>query len=949
MTTSIHIKGAKTHNLKGIEVRIPRDALTVVCGVSGSGKSSLAFDTLYAEGYRKYIESLSSSARQLLDQLPRPEVDFIHGLSPVIAVQQDNFIGNNPRSTVGTVTEIADYARLLWSLLAEPLCPLDGGRIIKRTLDDWVSSILKEYGEAKPRCMLIAPWLKAKPSILRGELERLQQKGWERLRLDGKVVRIDEADTILKGREAIEAEIVIDRIVLRKDQRSRLTDSLEMAVREGDKQARLLVEDGQGGWTDILITQDLGCEVCGSVYPSLTQKSFSWNHPSGACETCGGIGLTMQFAPELVVPNAALSVKKGAIKPWRLGSKRMIIQRNAILKQLAEQLPFDPNVPWEELDEGVRELILFGANDREFQFKLKAGRAKPEPVQFDGVLADLETTRRETSSEGLKARLMAYQFSQTCPDCAGRRLNAHSRAALVQGEAFDGFMSRPLKTALLWVERLDPERFHSGVGEHLHEIREGLRERLHFLVEVGLGYLTLDRNAHTLSGGESQRVRLASQLGMGLVGVTYILDEPTVGLHGCDTERLLKTLLDLKHRGNTVVVVEHEEQIIQAADHLIEIGPRAGNGGGEVVFSGDPEMAKAESRSPTGRFLSGKDTLTRDAAQRSPDQWLTVYGASENNLRGFDAAFPIGLFVAVSGVSGSGKSTLVNHILGQAAAFKLQRAKAIPGRYRAITGLEHFERVIRINQEPIGRSPRSNPATYTKVFDELRKLYASCSLAKVRGYSPSRFSFNVRGGRCERCQGDGHIRLDMQFLSDVYVECPSCQGARYNRETLEVRFKGLNIADVLALTIDEAAEFFVHNRKIHPRLETLVSVGLGYLKLGQAANTLSGGEAQRLKLSLELGKSVSSSTLYILDEPTTGLHWVDIQKLLDLLFRLRDAGNTIIVIEHHLDLIRLADWVLDLGPGGGDDGGELVYAGHPSGLEACARSATGRCLRGARL
>lgn len=945
MKASIHIKGAKTHNLRGIELRIPRDALTVICGVSGSGKSSLAFDTLYAEGYRKYIESLSTGARQLLEQLPRPEVDFIHGLSPVIAVEQDHSVGNNPRSTVGTITEIADYARLLWSLLAEPRCPLDGGKILKRTLDDWVTSILAEHGKHSRKCMLVAPWLTARPSIIRGELERLQQRGWERLRLNGVVARIDEVDTVLEGRDAVEVEIIVDRIVLRKDQRSRLTDSLEMAFREGGKQAKILVDDGDGGWSETLITQDLGCEICGTVYAPLTQKSFSWNHPSGACETCGGVGLTMQFAPELVVPNPSISLKKGAIKPWRLGSKRMIIQRNAILKQLSEQVPFDPTVPWEDMDEDVRNLVLHGRTDREYFFKLTAGRKKPDPAQFDGVLADLDRTRRDTSSEGLRARLMAYQVSQMCVDCEGRRLNAPSRVARVDGEAFDAFMSRPLASALEWVENLETVDFGAELGGHSREILDGLKMRLRFLVEVGLGYLTLDRSAHTLSGGESQRVRLASQLGMGLVGVTYILDEPTVGLHGCDVERLLKTLLDLKARGNTVVVVEHEQQIIEAADHLIEIGPGAGNAGGEVVYSGSPKLAATELNSPTGIYLSGKAVLTKDAEAKTPDKWLRVMGASENNLRTIDAAFPIGLFVAVSGVSGSGKSTLVNDVLGQAAAFKLQRAKAIPGRHKEIQGLEHFERVIRVNQDPIGRSPRSNPATYTKLFDELRKLYAQCSLAKVRGYTPSRFSFNMRGGRCERCQGDGQIRLDMQFLTDVFAECPSCQGARYNRETLEVRFKGLNIAEVLALTIEEAAELFSNNPKVHPRLSTLVSVGLGYLKLGQAANTLSGGEAQRLKLSLELGKRVASSTLYILDEPTTGLHWSDIQKLLDLLYRLRDAGNTIIVIEHHLDVIRLADWVLDLGPGGGDAGGDLVYSGEPSGLIECKPSVTGRCLR----
>jgi excinuclease ABC subunit A len=863
MSSSIHIKGARTHNLRGLEVHIPRDALTVICGVSGSGKSSLAFDTLYAEGYRKYIESLSTHARQLMEQLPRPEVDFIHGLSPVIAVEQENSVGHNPRSTVGTVTEIADYARLLWSIGAEARCPLDGGRILKRTLDDWVDSILEEFGALKVRAMLAAPWLKAKPSVIRGELAHLQQRGWERLRINGKVCRIDEIDSVLTGREALEVEILVDRFVLREDQRSRVADSLEMALREGDKQALLLVERPDGGWDERVITQDLGCENCGAVYPPLTAKSFSWNHPAGACRTCGGVGQTMQFAPELVVPNPQLAVRKGAIKPWRLGSKRMIIQRNAILKQLAEQVPFDPNMPWEELDKSVQKLILHGTDEREFLLKVGPGRSKPVPVCFDGVLADLENSRRETSSEGFKARLMAYQVSQKCQDCEGRRLNPHSRAALLGGEAFDHFMRRPLSSALGWAEALKVDEV--APESQLHEVVEGLRTRLRFLVEVGLGYLSLDRSAHSLSGGESQRVRLASQLGMGLVGVTYVLDEPTVGLHGVDAARLLQTLLELKDRGNTVVVVEHEEQILKAADYLIEIGPGAGAAGGEVVVSGTPSEVMKQRKSPTGAYLSGAVNIEKNAETLPPvDGWITVRGAEENNLQNIDVSFPVGLLTAVSGVSGSGKSTLVNGILGQAAAFRLQRAKAIPGRHRALDGLESFERVIRVDQEPIGRSPRSNPATYTKLFDELRKLYAQCSLAKVRGYGPSRFSFNVRGGRCERCQGDGQIRLDMQFLSDVFAECPSCGGARYNRETLEVRFKGLNIAEVLALSVDEAAKVFAKHPKIHPAWKhslqsVLATCGSGRRLIHSAAGKLSGSSSRWSLGSVSVAQLSTSS------------------------------------------------------------------------------------------
>lgn len=945
----IHIKGARTHNLKNIEVRIPRDAMTVICGVSGSGKSSLAFDTLYAEGYRKYLDSLSTRARQWMEQLPRPDVDFIHGLSPVIAVEQAVGSGHNPRSTVGTVTEVADYARLLWSLAAEARCPIDGGRIVRRALDDWVEFILTEHGEDSPRAMLLAPWMTAKPSVLREEIPHLRQRGWERVRVGGEILRMDDFERDLRGRDAIAVDLVIDRLVLRADQRSRLADSLELAFREGEKQAYLLVQDPADAelWRETLLSQDLSCVTCGRVYEPLTARSFSWNHPDGACPCCGGVGRTLQFAPELVVPDPSLAVKNGAIKPWRLGSKRMIIERNAILKQLSEQLPFDPTTRWEQLPEDVRHVILQGAGERAFQFKLKGGNRKPEEMPFHGVLADLERTRRETRSDGLRARLMAYQVSQECPECRGRRLRPESRAALLHDLAFDQFMERPLEDARNWIERFEQES-SGGEGarsQQLEEVVRGLQGRIRFLVEVGLGYLSLGRSFHTLSGGETQRVRLATQLGMGLVGVTYILDEPTIGLHPIDAERLLSTLEAMRDRGNAVIVVEHEPLILEAADHLIEIGPGAGEEGGRLLFAGTPGEAVADRRSLTGRFLGGIEKVEKSAATvpPGPDQ-LRIRGATEHNLRGIDVSFPVGCLTCVTGVSGSGKSTLVNDVLGRAAAFRLNRAKEIPGGHERIEGLEHFERVIRVDQEPIGRSPRSNPATFTKLFDELRKLFAMVPLAKIRGYAPSRFSFNMRGGRCERCQGDGQIRLDMQFLADVYAECPSCRGARYNRETLEVRFRGLNIADVLALSIDDAVRVFARHPKIQPRLETLQSVGLGYLRLGQAANTLSGGEAQRLKLSLELGKRILGRTLYILDEPTTGLHWVDIQKLMDLLFKLRDAGNTILVIEHNLDVIRLADWLVDLGPGGGLHGGRVVYAGTPEAIADCGESQTGRAL-----
>ncbi|KAF0092874.1 MAG: excinuclease ABC subunit A [Puniceicoccaceae bacterium 5H] len=974
----IHIKGARQHNLKDVEVRIPRDQLTVITGVSGSGKSSLAFDTLYAEGYRQYIDSLSPRARSVLEQLPRPDVDFIHGLSPVIAVEQHRNAGASPRSTVATVTEIADYARLLWSVAGEAHCPKDGGRIIRRSLDDAVHYLLQLGAERNaPRAMLLAPYLEAKPSVLRGELPHLRQRGFQRVRIGGQIVEIDRDDALPSGAKPLQLDLVIDRLVLREDQRSRIADSLELAFREAQDQALVLVQaqDGQGdavwtdeqgrAWEEVIVSQHLACEICGTTYAPVTPKTFSWNHPDGACPTCGGLGKVMRFEPELLVPDPTLSVKKGAIKPLRLGSKRMIIQHNAILKQLAEQLPFDANTPWQDLPEEVREVILRGAGDRLFQFKLKPGNSKPEEKRWQGVLALIDEIRRETSSEGLKARLVAYQSSGECPDCHGARLKAEARHVFVAGHTFNDFLQRDLTHAHDFVQTLEVEPGQDY--DAFADVVNGLKGRLHFLNEVGLGYLSLDREYASLSGGEAQRARLATQLGLGLVGVTYVLDEPTIGLHPYDTAALVRTLEDLRDRGNTVVVVEHDEDVMHPADYLLEFGPGAGDHGGHLIFSGTVEAAKADAKSLTGRFLSGREQVEKNAETLLPGRlsvpknmsalvprevpglgdradWVVVEGAHEHNLRDVDVSFPVGLLTCVTGVSGSGKSTLVNDILGEAAARALNRAKSIPGRHRGLKGLEHFERLVRVDQSPIGRSPRSNPATYTKIFDELRALYAQTPLSKVRGYGPSRFSFNVRGGRCERCQGDGMIKLDMQFLNDVYTECPSCHGQRYNRETLEVRFRGLSIAEVLGLTVDEAYGVFQRVPKLATKLETLQAVGLGYLRLGQAAHTLSGGEAQRIKLALELSKRTSVPTLYLLDEPTTGLHWSDIQQLMDLLFRLRDQGHTVIVIEHQLDVIRLADWVIDLGPGGGEEGGELLYAGPPAGLKAVERSRTGRCL-----
>ena len=923
LAQSIIVKGAREHNLKDISLEIPRNQLVVITGMSGSGKSSLAFDTIYAEGYRKYIDSLSTKARMVLEQIPRPDVDFIQGLSPVIALEQRTGTGANPRSTVATVTEIADFARVLWAVCGTAYCPLDGGLIERRSMDDCLTRIFAEPEES--RLMILAPWMTTKPAILREELPRLQQRGFQRVRLNGEVRRLDERDLIDSKAKEISVEIVVDRIVLRADQRSRLADSLELAFSEGDDRAIILIEERESGeWRELPLSNRLSCVICGTVYEPVTPRHFSWNHAEGACPECGGLGETLQFQPELLVPDTTKSVKNGAIKPWRLGSKQMIIKRNAILKQLAEQLPFDPTLPWEELEPGVREQILHGTGERLFSFKLKGGNTKPESMKFEGVLADLEETRRTTSSDGLRARLMAYQTSSTCASCGGKRLQPASLSVLIEGRAITDFLNMSLQEAEAFVAGLKENEAYSSVTDAI----AGLDSRLRFLNEVGLSYLTLNRSYATLSGGEAQRVRLATQLGMSLVGVVYLLDEPSIGLHPIDNRRLIKTLEGLRDRGNSVVVVEHDAETMGAADHLIELGPGAGTEGGELIFEGKPAATFDSKTSRSGHFLSGALQVDKNVDTLAPKkEWLRVLGATEHNLKDIDVSFPVGLLTVVCGMSGSGKSTLVNDILARAAAFRLNRAKSIPGKHRKLEGLENFNSVVQVDQEPIGRSPRSNPATFTKLFDQLRDLFAKTSLAKIRGYKSSRFSFNVSGGRCERCKGDGVIKLNMQFMADVYTECPSCQGKRYNRETLDVRFKGYSIADVLDMSVDEALEVFSKQPRIAEKLQTLADVGLGYIKLGQPATTLSGGEAQRIKLSLELSKRQQGETLYILDEPTTGLHWIDIQRLMDLLFKLRDAGNTILIIEHDLDVIRMADWVVELGPEGGEGGGQLLYSG----------------------
>jgi len=942
--THIHVKGAREHNLKNLELRLPRGRLVVITGPSGSGKSSLAFDTIYAEGYRKYMESLSTQARQVLEQLRRPDVDFIHGLSPVLAIEQRTGAGG-PRSTIATATEIADYAQLLWSVCGEQRCPKDGGRVVQRSLDDNVQRVLAEC--AGQRVMLLAAFMKAKASVLRDELPRLRQRGFQRVRLDGVIVGLDEAKLIPAGagtRELV-VEIVIDRLVATPDQRTRLADSLELAFREGKDRAVVLAQAAPDApWRELSLSQSLSCEVCGDAFDKLTPRHFSFGHREGACPTCDGLGRKLRFVPELIVPDPEKSVREGAIKPWRIGGKNLIIRHNALLKQLAEQLPFDPDLPWQKLPEATRTTILDGAGDRLFAFKLRRMR-EAKAMPFAGVIADLEDSFRHTDSEGFQARLTTFMVAGECPECLGTRLNARSGAVRLGDRTFPQFMELDIAAARSFTRELVAT--HAG-NEAVRDVVTGIEQRLHFLLETGLGYLTLDRDYATLSGGEAQRVRLATQLGMGLMGVIYVLDEPSIGLHPHDNQKLLDMLVALRDRGNTVLVVEHDEETMRLADEIIELGPEAGVEGGQLLFQGTPAqcMQLSAKVSRTGPYLARKLGIHKDAATKAPDgAWLTVREARAHNLRGIDVRFPAGLLTCVTGVSGSGKSTLVNDVLAAAAARKLNGAKTLPGAHRHIENLDFFEKLVQVDQEPIGRSPRSNPATYVDLLSLLRDLYAQVPLAKVRGYKASRFSFNVRGGRCERCQGDGAIKLDMQFMADAYAPCPSCEGRRYNRETLEVLFHGKSIADVLAMTVREAITLFRNIPRVLDKLATLDAVGLGYLTLGQSATTLSGGEAQRLKLSLELSKRAQGSTLYILDEPTTGLHWVDIQKLMDLLFKLRDQGHTIIVIEHNLDVIALADWIIDLGPGGGRDGGDLVCAGTRRDIEACERSLTGAALK----
>lgn len=923
----MEIRGAREHNLKNVNLDIPRGKIVAFTGRSGSGKSSLAFDTIYAEGYRKYMESLSADARRLLSQIDKPAVESIRGLSPVIAIEQVKSLGSNPRSTLATLTEIADYARVLWSLAGEQRCPKDGGKISRRSVDECVDAVL-----ALPqgsRVYILAPRGSFKPAAAKAEIKSLRQRAWQRARLNGEIFELDDpaAERELfekfKSEKLLKLDLVIDRFPLSSAARGRIADSLELALREGaDKALAAYSAGGKSG--ELVLSTAFACEKCGEIYAPLTVRNFSFNHPDGACKFCGGIGRVMRTSEKLAVPDDSKSVAGGAIKAWRVGAKSIIIAHNRILRQLAEQIPFDTSVPWRNLPAETRKILLYGDDSRTYFLRLKRGNCKAAEVHFGGVLAEVDRLCAETTSDGLRARLSVFQMSSECPVCGGARFSERTRNVFVEGVSYDKFCAMSVAESLAFVKSLESLKKYDSVRDAVN----GLRDRLGFLNTVGLSYISLDREASTLSGGEAQRARLATQLGMDLTGVTYVLDEPTIGLHPSDDAMLIGALKTLKDRGNSVLLVEHDEAALRAADWVVELGPEAGEKGGELTFNGTLADCLKSKTSRTGMYLSGRAKIGRPSPRLSPaNGWLTVKKARENNLKNIDVKFPVGLFTVVCGVSGSGKSTLVNDILAKAAAAKLNGAKEIAGAHGGIAGFDNFDTCVRVDQSPIGKSPRSNPATYTKLFDLLRELYAQTPLAKMRGYSAGRFSFNVKGGRCEHCRGDGSICLDMQFLGEVYITCPSCGGKRYNRETLEVRYKGLNIAEALNLTVDEALGVFAAYPRIVAKLKTLSDVGLGYIRLGQPANTLSGGEAQRIKLSLELSRRTHGRALYILDEPTTGLHWDDIDKLLKLLFELRDAGNTIIVIEHHPDFVKLADWLVELGPTGGAAGGYAVFEG----------------------
>ncbi|MCL4839276.1 MAG: excinuclease ABC subunit UvrA [Thermoanaerobaculia bacterium] len=930
----IVVRGAREHNLKSLNLEIPRDRLVVVTGVSGSGKSSLAFDTLFAEGQRRYVESLSAYARQFLPQLEKPEVDSIEGLSPAISIEQKS-VSKNPRSTVGTVTEIHDYLRLLFAAVGVPHCPKCGEVIRAQTVQQMVDRVL-----ALPegtRLHLFAPFVRGKKGEYRKQLAELARQGFVRVRIDGKVVELAGEIPALDKQKKHAIDVLVDRLVVRPGLAARLAASLETALKVGGGLVSLAVE----GQEEETLSQSYACARCGTGLAEITPRIFSFNSPYGACPTCTGLGTLIGVDPDKVVADPERSIEAGALAPWQAGSKSW---RLRMIATLGKAMGFTLRTPWRKLPAEARRVILYGSGDRELRFTLEGRKSSYSwEGSYEGIVPTLERRYKETESAAVRQEIEKYMSVKTCPDCDGRRLRPEALGVKVQGRGVDELSRLPVSELLAIVDGLVLSTRERAIAA---KVVQEIADRLRFLDDVGVGYLTLERSSATLSGGESQRIRLATQIGSKLMGVLYVLDEPSIGLHQRDNDRLIATLKGMRDLGNSVLVVEHDEETIRAADWVIDLGPGAGIHGGELVAEGTPEEIERHPASLTGRYLRGEARIELPGARRQPGKHaLVVEGARQNNLCGIDVRFPLGLFTVVTGVSGSGKSSLVNDILFKALNRHFYRALDRPGEHERLSGTEHLDKVIAIDQSPIGRTPRSNPATYTGVFNPIRSLMAMTPEARARGFQPGRFSFNVKGGRCEACAGDGQIKIEMHFLPDIYVRCEVCGGKRYDRETLTVRYKGLNIAEILDLTVEQARDFFHAVPSVSRVLGTLDDVGLGYIHLGQPATTLSGGEAQRVKLATELCKRATGRTVYLLDEPTTGLHFDDVRKLLGLLHRLVERGNTVIVVEHNLDVIKTADWVIDLGPDGGAAGGRLVAAGPPEAIAATRASHTGRFLR----
>jgi excinuclease ABC subunit A len=927
------IRGAREHNLRNIDVTIPRDRLTVITGLSGSGKSSLAFDTIYAEGQRRYVESLSAYARQFLGLMEKPDVDVIEGLSPAISIEQKS-AGHNPRSTVGTVTEIYDYLRLLYARAGIPHCP-NCGRPVERQSPAQITDVILAWPTGA-RLEILAPLVRGRKGEFKDLFESARKQGFVRAFVDGELIEVANPPKLNKKLNH-SISIVVDRLIVRDEDRGRIADSIETALKLAEGLAEVVRHDDN---STHLFSERYGCPVCGISLPEMEPRHFSFNSPFGACSACGGLGTRREVSEDLSIGDPSLTIPEGVILPW--GEPDGYLRR-VILPALAKQYEFDLNTPWGKLPQRTRDILLYGVGTK------KGTKSPGDTSKWEGILANIQRRYEETESDSIRMELEEYMTVKACTACEGKRLKPESLAVTIEKRNIGEVTEMSILEAMAFFDAarvrapgkpgLDP----AIAGPILKEVRE----RLRFLVDVGLDYLTMNRSAESLSGGEAQRIRLATQIGSRLVGVLYILDEPSIGLHQRDNARLLATLKQLRDLGNTVIVVEHDDETMREADHLIDLGPGAGKHGGMVIAAGTVEEVMNTPASITGRYLRGERSIAIPERRRQPElgKMLRIIGATEHNLRNLDAEIPLGLFVAVTGVSGSGKSTLIEDILHRTLARHFYRARVIPGSHKKITGLEHIDKVIDIDQSPIGRTPRSNPATYTGLFTPIRELFAELPEAKIRGYGPGRFSFNVKGGRCEACEGDGLVKIEMHFLPDVYVACDVCKGKRYNRETLEVRFRGLSIAAALELTVDDALEFFSNQPRIAGKLQTLYDVGLGYIHLGQSATTLSGGEAQRVKLATELSKRDTGRTLYILDEPTTGLHFEDVRLLLDVLHRLVDRGNTVLVIEHNLDVIKTADWILDLGPEGGLRGGELVAAGSPETVAEVEASYTGQFLR----